>query len=190
MKHAQISALQDKATLWWWDHNFRKIQSYDLICLLDPIQYIQHIIIMNKWHNQALLSLQSNFCCFLEFHFCFPVSDLGKKEVDVITVPSKDQMVVHEPKSKVDLTKFVENHLFRFDYAFDETASNETVYRWDVLPRVQCCIKSNLYLGFYILVQCCNGWIVVLTKKFFIYLKIGAINFLTIAFAINCLNKD
>jgi kinesin family member 2/24 len=48
----------------------------------------------------------------------------------VITVPNKDQMVVHEPKQKVDLTKFLENQHFRFDYAFDDTATNEMVYRY------------------------------------------------------------
>lgn len=47
----------------------------------------------------------------------------------MITVPNKDQMVVHEPKLKVDLTKYLENHQFRFDYAFDETCTNEVVYK-------------------------------------------------------------
>jgi len=36
-----------------------------------------------------------------------------KKEVDVVTVPSKDQITIHEPKAKVDLTKFLENQHFR-----------------------------------------------------------------------------
>jgi kinesin family protein 2/24 len=57
------------------------------------------------------------------------ITESQRKEVDVVTVPTKDQIVVHEPKQKVDLTKYLENHLFRFDYAFDETATNETVYR-------------------------------------------------------------
>jgi kinesin family protein 2/24 len=54
---------------------------------------------------------------------------VARKEVDVISVPSKDQIVVHEPKLKVDLTKFLENQLFRFDYAFDETCGNDLVYK-------------------------------------------------------------
>lgn len=49
--------------------------------------------------------------------------------MDVITVPRKDLIVVHEPKNKVDLTKYLENQQFRFDYAFDETCSNELVYQ-------------------------------------------------------------
>lgn len=56
--------------------------------------------------------------------------EINRKEVDVITIPSKNQLIVHEPKNKVDLTKYLENQLFRFDYAFDETCSNEMVYRY------------------------------------------------------------
>lgn len=37
--------------------------------------------------------------------------------------------MVHEPKLKVDLTKYLENQAFCFDFAFDETVSNEVVYR-------------------------------------------------------------
>ena len=54
---------------------------------------------------------------------------LAKKEIDVISVPSKCLLLVHEPKLKVDLTKYLENQAFCFDFAFDETASNEVVYR-------------------------------------------------------------
>lgn len=47
----------------------------------------------------------------------------------MITVPSKCLVLVHEPKLKVDLTKYLENQSFCFDFAFDETVSNEVVYR-------------------------------------------------------------
>lgn len=59
----------------------------------------------------------------------FPVAEINRKEVDVITVPNGALMVVSEPKLKVDLTKFLENSTFRFDYAFDESANNELVYK-------------------------------------------------------------
>lgn len=60
-----------------------------------------------------------------------PVSkkEVARKELDVISVPTKDTLLVHEPKTKVDLTKYLENHKFRFDYAFDDTSSNELVYK-------------------------------------------------------------
>lgn len=66
--------------------------------------------------------------------------EVARKEVDVITIPSKNQLIVHEPKNKVDLTKYLENQLFRFDYAFDETCSNELVYRY-VIPSKKCAIN-------------------------------------------------
>lgn len=66
---------------------------------------------------------------FLFFWLLISFSENARKEVDVITVPNKEHIVVHEPKLKVDLTKYLENQLFRFDYAFDENADNEIVYR-------------------------------------------------------------
>lgn len=53
--------------------------------------------------------------------------ELSRKEIDVITIPNKQQILVHEPKTKVDLTKYLENQSFRFDYAFDDTADNTLV---------------------------------------------------------------
>ncbi|PSN54074.1 Kinesin-like protein Klp10A, partial [Blattella germanica] len=70
--------------------------------------------------------------------------ELAKKEVDVISVPSKDQIVVHEPKLKVDLTKYLENQHFRFDYAFDETCSNELVYKYTAKPLVQTIFEGGM----------------------------------------------
>lgn len=52
-----------------------------------------------------------------------------KREIDVATCPNKDQVIIHEPKTKVDLTKYLDNQHFRFDYAFDEKSTNELVYR-------------------------------------------------------------
>ncbi|XP_025831213.1 kinesin-like protein Klp10A isoform X3 [Agrilus planipennis] len=66
-----------------------------------------------------------------------------KKEVDVITIPSKNQLIVHEPKNKVDLTKYLENQLFRFDYAFDETCTNEVVYKYTAQPLVKTVFEGG-----------------------------------------------
>ncbi|XP_026670826.1 kinesin-like protein KIF2A isoform X2 [Ceratina calcarata] len=70
--------------------------------------------------------------------------EVARKEVDVISVPSKDQMVVHEPKAKVDLTKYLENQIFRFDYAFDETCTNEIVYKYTAKPLVQTIFDGGM----------------------------------------------
>ncbi len=39
--------------------------------------------------------------------------EIGKKDNDVITIPNKDHCLVHVPKSKVDLTKYLDNQTFK-----------------------------------------------------------------------------
>ncbi|XP_046453754.1 kinesin-like protein KIF2A isoform X1 [Daphnia pulex] len=70
--------------------------------------------------------------------------ELARKEVDVITVPSKDRIIVHEPKTKVDLTKYLENQNFRFDYAFDDSCDNEKVYKYSAKPLVQTIFEGGM----------------------------------------------
>ncbi|CAH1153616.1 unnamed protein product [Phaedon cochleariae] len=69
--------------------------------------------------------------------------EVARKEVDVISIPSKNQLIVHEPKNKVDLTRYLENQLFRFDYAFDETCSNELVYRYTAQPLIKTIFEGG-----------------------------------------------
>ncbi|XP_055618876.1 kinesin-like protein Klp10A isoform X2 [Toxorhynchites rutilus septentrionalis] len=70
--------------------------------------------------------------------------EVMRKELDVICVPTKDTLIVHEPKTKVDLTKFLENHNFRFDYAFDDSCSNELVYKYTAKPLVQTIFEGGM----------------------------------------------
>lgn len=70
--------------------------------------------------------------------------ELSRREADVITIPNKDHVIVHEPKVKVDLTKYVENQNFRFDYALDENANNEMVYRYAARPLVDCIFEGGM----------------------------------------------
>eukprot|EP00092_Neocalanus_flemingeri_P008415 GFUD01009071.1.p1 GENE.GFUD01009071.1~~GFUD01009071.1.p1 ORF type:complete len:751 (+),score=217.39 GFUD01009071.1:276-2528(+) len=67
-----------------------------------------------------------------------------KKEVDVVTVPTRDGITIHEPKSKVDLTKYLDNQHFRFDYAFDENANNELVYKYTARSLVQSIFEGGM----------------------------------------------
>ncbi|XP_054240518.1 kinesin-like protein KIF2C [Indicator indicator] len=66
-----------------------------------------------------------------------------KNECDVITVPSKCTLLVHEPKQKVDLTKYLETQTFRFDFSFDESSSNEMVYRFTARPLVETIFEGG-----------------------------------------------
>ncbi|KAF3701737.1 Kinesin-like protein KIF2A [Channa argus] len=70
--------------------------------------------------------------------------ELAAKELDVITIPSKDVVMVHEPKQKVDLTRYLENQTFRFDYAFDENSTNEMVYRFTAQPLVETIFERGM----------------------------------------------
>lgn len=68
----------------------------------------------------------------------------ARKEVDVISVPSKDQLIVHEPKQKVDLTKYLDNQYFRFDYVFDENCTNDIVYKFTAKPLVKTIFEGGM----------------------------------------------
>uniref|UniRef100_A0AC34FKA6 Kinesin-like protein n=1 Tax=Panagrolaimus sp. ES5 TaxID=591445 RepID=A0AC34FKA6_9BILA len=69
--------------------------------------------------------------------------EIGKKEIDVVTVPNKDHVVVHQPQQKVDLTKYLENQKFRFDYAFDEDCDNEIVYQFTAQPLIKTVFEGG-----------------------------------------------
>ena len=68
----------------------------------------------------------------------------SRKDCDVITIPSKDVLIVHEGKTKVDLTKYLENHRFRFDYSFDESADNQLVYHFTARPLVKTIFDGGM----------------------------------------------
>lgn len=63
--------------------------------------------------------------------------ELLLKMVDVISVPSRDTLLVHELRNKVDLTKFLEHHKYRFDYIFDEESDNQLVYEYTARPLIR-----------------------------------------------------
>ncbi|XP_074032059.1 kinesin-like protein Klp10A isoform X2 [Leptinotarsa decemlineata] len=70
--------------------------------------------------------------------------EINRREVDVMSVPTKNQLVVHEPKQKVDLTKYVESQHFRFDYVFDETCTNDLVYKFTAKPLVKTIFEGGM----------------------------------------------
>lgn len=50
----------------------------------------------------------------------------NKHEKDIVMV-SHDIVCVNEPKEKVDLTKYVDEHRYKFDRVYDENVSTEEV---------------------------------------------------------------
>ena len=79
---------------------------------------------------------------------CVRKRPLNKKELanfdyDVVTVPAGSEIVVHEPKTKVDLSKYLDNHDFRFDHVFDDDITNATIYRFTAAPLVRTIFEGG-----------------------------------------------
>lgn len=110
---------------------YQETLDYRPLTITDEIECHQICVCVRK----RPMNKKGGFIFFAAFCVCvcvtlsFSVSclELGRKEIDVITIPNKQQILVHEPKTKVDLTKYLENQSFRFDYAFDENADNTLV---------------------------------------------------------------
>lgn len=51
----------------------------------------------------------------------------SKGEKDIVIVKN-ETICVNEPKEKVDLTKYVEEHRYKFDCVYDQHVSTEEVY--------------------------------------------------------------
>ncbi|XP_008592614.1 PREDICTED: kinesin-like protein KIF2B [Galeopterus variegatus] len=66
------------------------------------------------------------------------------KDLDIITITSDNVVMVHESKQKVDLTRYLDNQTFCFDHAFDDTASNELVYRFTARPLVESVFRKGM----------------------------------------------
>lgn len=70
--------------------------------------------------------------------------ELSRCDVDVTTIPDGENVLVHECKLKVDLTKYLDNHQFRFDHAFDESVDNRTVYKYTAAPLVKTIFDQGM----------------------------------------------
>jgi kinesin family protein 2/24 len=73
--------------------------------------------------------------------------ELSRKEEDAVTVHDLSSLTVYEPKLKVDLTAYVEQHEFCFDAVLDEDVSNDEVYRETVEPLIPIIFQrtSNMF---------------------------------------------
>ncbi|XP_054482949.1 kinesin-like protein KIF2C [Anoplopoma fimbria] len=70
--------------------------------------------------------------------------EIAKKEIDVVSIPGKGVLLVHEPKQKVDLTKYLDNQVFHFDYSFNESSTNDLVYKFTAKPLVQSIFDGGM----------------------------------------------
>ena len=67
----------------------------------------------------------------------------SKNEKDVIDIKEKKIVIVKEQKQKVDLTKYIEEHQFIFDLAYDQEATNEKIYLEAVRPMIEAAFNKT-----------------------------------------------
>ncbi|XP_029560698.1 kinesin-like protein KIF2C isoform X3 [Salmo trutta] len=70
--------------------------------------------------------------------------EVTKNDIDVVSIPGNGTLLLHEPKQKVDLTKYLDNQVFHFDYSFDESSTNDLVYRFTAKPLVQTIFDGGM----------------------------------------------
>lgn len=62
--------------------------------------------------------------------------EVAKNELDIVEIQSEDTLTIKELRQKVDLTKYIEEHVFTFDGVFSENDTNEDLYNRLVQPMV------------------------------------------------------
>ena len=60
----------------------------------------------------------------------------NKNEKDIIKINPPNTLIVKELRLKVDLTKYIEEHNFNFDAVYDETITNEKLYKSLLQPLI------------------------------------------------------
>ena len=68
--------------------------------------------------------------------------EISKNEKDVIEIKENKKVIVKEKKQKVDLTKYIEEHPFIFDLAYDQDATNEKIYLETVRPMIEAAFNK------------------------------------------------
>lgn len=63
--------------------------------------------------------------------------ELNSNDVDISEVRDNTSVIVREQKQKVDQTKYIEEHFFAFDAAFDEGINNQQLYQATVQPLIK-----------------------------------------------------
>lgn len=69
--------------------------------------------------------------------------ELNKQERDIAEAVTSQSIVVHEPKTKVDLTRYIEHHQFVFDRVFDSDCTNEHVYAETARPLIESVFQGG-----------------------------------------------
>ena len=62
--------------------------------------------------------------------------EYAQNDIDIISKERNNTIIVKELKNKFDLTKYIEEHKFTFDRAYDENSSNQLIYNEMLKPMI------------------------------------------------------
>ena len=68
--------------------------------------------------------------------------ETDKKDPDILRIVNDNTLTVQELKTKVDLTKYIDEHAFTFDNVFDEESTNEDIYITCVQPIIAAAFEG------------------------------------------------
>jgi kinesin family protein 2/24 len=68
--------------------------------------------------------------------------ELSKQDPDIMRVENNQHLVVRELKTKVDMSKYIEEHKFTFDNVYGEDSTNEDIYLECVQPIVAAAFEG------------------------------------------------
>ena len=69
--------------------------------------------------------------------------EYAQNDIDIISAQNKNTIIVKELKNKVDLTKYIEEHKFTFDRAYDENSSNQLIYNDMLKPMIEAAFNKT-----------------------------------------------
>ncbi len=69
--------------------------------------------------------------------------EINQNQRDVVTADGWNQVSIHEPKVKVDLTKYTDLHTFKFDHVFNEQSDNQEIYQYAAKPLIRSVFEGK-----------------------------------------------
>ena len=69
--------------------------------------------------------------------------EYAQNDIDIISKERNNTIIVKELKNKFDLTKYIEEHKFTFDRAYDENSSNQLIYNEMLKPMIAAAFNKT-----------------------------------------------
>ncbi|XP_067907550.1 kinesin-like protein KIF24 [Heterodontus francisci] len=115
-----------------------EIQNKKMILHVSGYNYgLPHALIrhMNPGKEQAWTQIEKICVCVRKRPL--GVREVRRGEIDVAKVEENKSVLVHEKKEAVDLKQYLQQHVFYFDEAFEETCTNYDIYLKTAYPLIQ-----------------------------------------------------